>query len=81
MDNPDAYGGSNGGLANRYSFTQKSQIFDMEGPLYEDVFRIDKYLVNGGDLHLKVFYKSCSRYHYKQRSKPKLQITAVRCFI
>lgn len=55
MDNPDAYGGTNGGLSNRYAFTQKSQIFDMEGPLYEDVFRLDKYLVNGVDLHLKLF--------------------------
>ncbi|XP_033758272.1 uncharacterized protein F54H12.2-like [Pecten maximus] len=27
----------------------------MEGPLYEDIFRLDKYLVNGVDLHLKLF--------------------------
>jgi len=55
MDDADAYGGSNGGLTNRYTFTKESKIFDMEGPLYEDVFRIDKYLVNGVNLHLKLF--------------------------
>jgi len=27
----------------------------MEGPIYEDIFRIDKYLVNGVDIHLKLF--------------------------
>jgi hypothetical protein len=58
MDDGDAYGGSNGGLAIRYSFTQQSQIFDMEGPLYEDIFRLDKYLLNGVDLHLKLFRNS-----------------------
>lgn len=55
MDNPDAYGGNNGGLNNRYAFTKNSQIFDLKSPLYEDIFRIDKYLVNGVDLHLKLF--------------------------
>lgn len=27
----------------------------MEGLLYEDIFRIDKYLINGVDLYLKLF--------------------------
>ena len=27
----------------------------MEGPLYEDIFLMDQYLVNGVDLHLKHF--------------------------
>ncbi|XP_069108949.1 uncharacterized protein F54H12.2-like [Argopecten irradians] len=48
-------GGTNNGLRMRYLFTEKSKIFDMEGPLYEDIFRIDKYLINGVDLHLKLF--------------------------
>ena len=51
----DPAAGSNGGLAQRYQFTKESNIFDMEGPLYEDIFRLDKYLVNGVDVHLKLF--------------------------
>ena len=38
VDDPDAATGSNGSLANRYSFTRESRIFDMEGPLFEDIF-------------------------------------------
>ena len=79
MDDPDAYGGSNGGLANRYAFIQKSQIFDMEGPLYEDVFRLDKYLVNGVDLHLKLFRNSAPFVIMSKESSPsyKLQLLDV----
>ena len=54
-DDPDPAAGSNGGLAQRYQFTKESRIFDLEGPLYEDIFRLDKYLVNGIDIHLKLF--------------------------
>ena len=55
VDDPDPAAGSNGGLAQRYQFTQESRLFDLEGPLYEDIFRLDKYLVNGVDIHLKLF--------------------------
>ena len=55
VDDPDAVGGDNGGLLNRYALTSESKVFDMEGPLYEDVFGIDKYIVNGVDIHLKLF--------------------------
>ncbi|XP_033731756.1 uncharacterized protein F54H12.2-like [Pecten maximus] len=55
MDDPDAATGSNVGLIYRYDYTQKRRVFEMEGPLYEDIFRLDKYLVNGVDLHLKLF--------------------------
>jgi len=55
MDDPKPATGSNGGLAKRYECTQQSRMFDMEGPLYEDIFRLDKYLLNDVDLHLKLF--------------------------
>ena len=60
LDDVDPDAGSNGGLAQRYQFTQESNIFDMEGPLYEDIFRLDKYLVNGVDIHLKLFRNRAS---------------------
>ena len=55
VDDQDAATGSNGGFATRYEFTKESRLFDMEGPLYEDIFLMDKYLVNGVDSHLKLF--------------------------
>lgn len=56
MDDANAYGGTNGGLAKKYTFTtQLSKVFDLEGLLYEDIFRLDKYIVNGVDLNLKLF--------------------------
>lgn len=62
MDTKDAdpVSGSNGGLAQRYQYTKDSRIFDMEGPLYEDIFRLDKYLVNGVDVNLKLFRNRAS---------------------
>lgn len=61
MDNLHAYGGyRGGGLNNMYAFIQNNQIWDMEGQFYENVFGIKsyKYLVNGADLHLKLFRNS-----------------------
>jgi hypothetical protein len=70
MDDGNAYGGTNGGLAIRYAFTQESRIFDLEGPLYEDIFRIDKYMVNGVDLHLKLFRNPASFVLMSAESSP-----------
>lgn len=38
MDDANASDGTNGGLAKRYVFTMQSKFFDLEGPLYENVF-------------------------------------------
>lgn len=55
MDDANASGGTNGGLAKRYVFTKQSKVFDLEGPLYEDIFRLDKYILNGVDINLKLY--------------------------
>lgn len=55
MDDANAPSGSNQGLTSRYQYTASSKIFDLEGPLYEHVFGIDKYIVNGVDIHLRLF--------------------------
>ena len=60
LDDVDPAAGSNGGLAQRFQYTKESRIFDMEGPLYEDIFLMDKYLVNGVDIHLKLFRNRAS---------------------
>ena len=60
VDDSDPAAGTNGGLAQRYDFNKESRIFDLKGPLYEDIFRLDKYLLNGVDVHLKLFRNRAS---------------------
>lgn len=58
MNDANAYNGANTGLVLRYGFTQKSKIFELEGNLKEDIFDIDKYLINGVDIYIKLFRSS-----------------------
>lgn len=55
VEDADPASGWNGGLAQPYQFTQQSRISNMEVPLYEYIFLLDKYLINGVDIHLKRF--------------------------
>ncbi|XP_078330796.1 uncharacterized protein F54H12.2-like [Crassostrea virginica] len=54
-NDPDAKTGGNEGFRKRYVFTQLSRTFDLEGPLYLDCFYLDKYLINGVDIQLRMF--------------------------
>lgn len=58
LDDPDPAAGRNAELRSRYVFTQELRTFDLEGPMYLDCFYLDKYLINGVDLQLRLF---CSR--------------------
>ena len=53
LDDVKPYGGTNGGIIARYHWTKESKTFEVEGPIYEDVFNMDKYLFNGVDVNLK----------------------------
>ena len=79
VDDSDPAAGTNGGLAQRYDFTKESRIFDLEGPLYEDIFRLDKYLLNGVDVHLKLFRNRASFVLMSKEASPsyKLEILDV----
>lgn len=55
MDSGDPVGQVNTGLIWRYVYTKESHSFDMEGILLEDVFGLDKYLINGIDLFVKLY--------------------------
>lgn len=55
MDDANAYNGGNAGLVLRYGYTQESKVFELEGNLMEDIFDIDKYLINGVDIYIKLF--------------------------
>lgn len=56
-DMGDAYAaaGKNTGLRTRYVLTQQSRTFDLEGPRYLDCFYLDKNLINGVDLQIRLF--------------------------
>ncbi|XP_061191739.1 uncharacterized protein LOC133199976 [Saccostrea echinata] len=58
LGDANAYYGGNAGLVLRYGFTQESKVFELEGNLMEDIFDIDKYLINGVDIYIKLFRSS-----------------------
>lgn len=58
MDDANAYNGGNAGLVLRYGYTQESKVFELEGNLMEDIYDIDKYLINGVDIYIKLFRSS-----------------------
>lgn len=58
LDDANAYNGGNAGLVLRYGYTQESKVFELEGNLMEDIFDIDKYLINGVDIYIKLFRSS-----------------------
>lgn len=58
MDDANAYNGGNAGLVLRYGYTQESKVFELEGNLMEDIFDIDKYLINRVDIYIKLFRSS-----------------------
>lgn len=58
LGDANAYNGGNTGLVLRYGYTQQSAVFELEGNLMEDIFDIDKYLINGVDIYIKLFRSS-----------------------
>ena len=58
LGDANAYNGGNAGLVLRYGYTQKSQVFELEGNLMEDIFDINKYIINGVDIYIKLFRSS-----------------------
>lgn len=56
----NAYNGGNSGLVQRYAFTKRSALFELEGNLMEDIFDLDKYLINGVDIYIKLFRSNAS---------------------
>ncbi|XP_061170271.1 uncharacterized protein F54H12.2-like [Saccostrea echinata] len=75
LDDPDAAGGRNQGLRLRYVFTQLSKTFDLEGPLYVDCFYLDKYLMNGVDLQLRLFRSRSEFVLMSKEASPNYKVT------
>ncbi|XP_061170290.1 uncharacterized protein F54H12.2-like [Saccostrea echinata] len=58
LSDANAYNGGNAGLVLRYGYTRESKVFELEGNLMEDILDIDKYLINGVDIYIKLFRSS-----------------------
>ena len=54
MDSTDPCSTENVGLFYRHKYSKESMLVDMEGPLYESVFQLDRYLLNGVDVRIKL---------------------------
>lgn len=50
--------GGNIGLTARYNETQNGKIYDLIGPVFLDMFTIDKYLIHGVNLSLNIYPNS-----------------------
>lgn len=44
----------NSGFVNRYEFTKESRVFELERNLLEDALQLNKYLVSGVDIYMKL---------------------------
>jgi hypothetical protein len=75
LDDPDAAAGRNQGLQGRNVFTQMSMTFDLEGPLYVDGFYLDKYLINGVDLQLRLFRSRNEFVLMSKEASPNYKVT------
>eukprot|EP00105_Crassostrea_gigas_P002713 XP_011415336.1 PREDICTED: uncharacterized protein F54H12.2-like [Crassostrea gigas] len=70
LGDANAYNGANSGLTVRYGYTQESKAFELEGNLMEDIFDIDKYLINGVDIYIKLFRSSAPFVMMSDESSP-----------
>ena len=47
--------GSNTGLSRRSTWIQKSKILDLQGPLFHDLFSMERCLLNQVDVKIKLY--------------------------
>lgn len=70
----------NSGFINRYEFTKNSRVFELEGNLLEDALQLDKYLVNGVDIYMKLFRSSIPFLLMSGESTPSYKIKILDVF-
>ena len=58
LTDTDGKSGANAGLIRRRDYIKGSREFEMEGPLLEDIFSLDRYLIQGVDLYIKLYRSS-----------------------
>ncbi|XP_069104209.1 uncharacterized protein F54H12.2-like [Argopecten irradians] len=73
MDDADP-DGQNSGLFERNAFTKNSKSVDMIGPLLEDLCRLDRYILNGVDVDIKLYRNNAAFSVMSAESTPDYKI-------
>ncbi|XP_071092743.1 uncharacterized protein F54H12.2-like [Haliotis cracherodii] len=55
LESSNVTGSINGGMSSRASYIADSKVLTMSGPIYEDIFDVNRYLLNEVDLTLKMY--------------------------
>ncbi|KAJ8300501.1 hypothetical protein KUTeg_001435 [Tegillarca granosa] len=66
----DPVGGSNPGMSARFAVTKGSKVFEMTGPILQDCFQADRYLINNVDISVKLYRNRPIFYLKSTEAKP-----------
>ncbi|XP_063436626.1 uncharacterized protein F54H12.2-like [Mytilus trossulus] len=70
----------NAGYVNRYEYTKESRTFELESNLMEDALLLDKYLISGVDIYMKLFRSSASFLLMSGEAKPNYKVKILDVF-
>ncbi|CAG2254248.1 unnamed protein product [Mytilus edulis] len=73
----DGKNGANTELILRRDFIKNSREFEMEEPLFEDIFSLDRHLIQGVDLYIKLYRSSDQFLSFRDRPFPKRSLYTV----
>ena len=74
MDDPDPITGANTGLFERSTLTSGSKSVDLEGTLFQDLFQIQRYILNQVDVGVKLYRNNASFCLMSDELNPKYDI-------
>lgn len=79
LSDTNGKGGTNTGLVLRREYIKKSREFEMEGPLLEDVFLLDRHLIQGVDVSIKLYRSSTPFFVISGEESPSYQLKILDC--
>ncbi|CAC5392813.1 unnamed protein product [Mytilus coruscus] len=71
--------GANTGLILRRDFIKSSSEFKMEGPLFEDIFSLDRHLIQGVDLYIKLYRSTDQFFVISGEDTPSYKLQLLDC--
>lgn len=77
----DPNGGYNTGLVQRSLYFKESKTVDMEGPLYHDLFNIDRYILNQVAVNVKLTRSNPEFCLMTNQENPKYQLIIEECIL
>lgn len=70
----------NAGFVNRYEYTKESRTFELESNLMEDTLLLDKYLINGVDIYIKLYRSNAPFLLMSAEKTPKYKVKILDVF-